>query len=507
MIKAIDELLNKITMYHLLFYYLIFLEAAAVGLSFLGILRYDPLAVLFDGLFLFGACIAINKVFSFIFKAPSNRDSSYITALILALIISPTSTPRGFLFLAIAALLATASKYLLTFNKRHIFNPAAIAVVLTSLTAGDSASWWVGSTAMLPFVLLGGILVIRKVRTTRLVLTFLVTTLAATAFYSWLEGDDVIVSLQKIMLSSALFFFATVMLCEPLTSPGTKGKQTLYGMLVGLLFPPQVHIASLYATPELALVIGNIFTFLAGPHFRVFPRFAQKIEIAPHTYDFVFETDKPLHFTAGQYVEWTMPHQPQDLRGTRRFFTIASSPTEQQVRLGIKFYDHGSTFKQALLGMTDKTPIAGTRLGGDFVLPRDPARKIVFIAGGIGVTPYRSMIKYLIDTKEQRDITLLYAANTTADFTYTDIFETARRQLSIKTLYIATDATNAKTPLEFTTQGTVSAELIRQHVPDYKERLFYISGPHGMVVAIESQLRALDIPPWQIKKDLFMGYA
>src|SRR5665213_1346873 len=133
MLRAIDKLIDGVTMYRLLLYYLIALVAIAIGLSAFGDLHYKPLYIAISTLILVAACWIINKVFAYVFDAPVNPESSLITALIMALIITPNPTGFGILFLLAASGLAIASKYLLSIREKHIFNPAAIAVALTAL--------------------------------------------------------------------------------------------------------------------------------------------------------------------------------------------------------------------------------------------------------------------------------------------------------------------------------------------------------------------------------------
>ena len=503
--KLIDNLLNQITMYRLLLYYLIGLLVIALGLSVFGVMHYSPLNIIMSSVFLYAVCHLSNEVFAWAFKAPANSDSAYITALILALIITPTTSVHGLVFLAAAGVMAMASKYLLNINGRHIFNPAAIAVLLTSIIAGDNASWWVGSASMLPFVIIGGLLVMRKTRRTLMVFSFLASALVSAGVYSALAGNDPVLTLQRILLSSALFFLAFVMLTEPLTSPGTRAKQGWYGAIVGIIFPPQAHLGAFFSTPELALVIGNFFTYLAEKQVRLLPKLVGVTQIAPDTYDFVFTPNRPLKYTAGQYMEWTLPHKHNDARGSRRIFTLASSPTEPEMRIGVKFYPNSSSFKRTLAGITPTTPIASGQLGGDFTLPRNTKRKLAFIAGGIGVTPYRSMVKYLLDTNQSRSVTMLYAARDGKNVVYSDVFEDARAKLGFKTTYVLSQpSADYKSP--FVRQGEISAELIEQEVPDFRERLFYVSGPPGMVNAIKAALHKLGVASSHVKTDLFTGY-
>ena len=506
MLKTLDRFIDSITMYRLLLYYLIGLLLAAMILGQLGQLAYAPFEILLSTLILVIACWAANKGFATLLRVPTNYESSLITALILALIITPLRTTDGASFLLAASGLAMASKYLLTIRQKHLFNPAAIAVTLTALGPQQSASWWVGTAAMLPFVIVGGVLLIRKLRRTPMVLSFLGSAYVVDVLFTLFNRGNIMAGLKELTLSTALFFLAFVMLTEPLTSPTTRRKQIWYGLLVGGLFPPQVHLLSLYSTPERALVVGNILAYLVSPKTKLFPVLKQRLKTGPSSMDFVFEPGQKFAYQPGQYMEWTLPHNKVDARGNRRYFTLASSPTESEVRLGVKFYQKGSSYKKAMLAMNSETKIVASQIAGDFVLPHDPKQKVVFIAGGIGVTPYRSMIKYLLDKQEQRSIALLYAARTAEDIAYQEVFEAARQQLGVSAHYILSEPD--KPPLDNRYRdGHVDAAMIRALVPDYAERLFYISGPQPMVEAVRHNLSELGVAAHQIKLDFFPGYA
>src|SRR5512142_1705261 len=208
MMRWIDRLLDKITMYRLVLYYLIFLLAAAVGLSFAHILAYNPFALLFSTAFLLAACAVTNYVFARTFAVPANAESTYITALILALIITPIQGFGDLWFLFWAAVLSMASKYIVTLRGKHLFNPAAFAVALTALTVNQTASWWVGDTAMLFFVAAGGVLIVRKIRRFDLVFSFFLTAIGTTLALTFLQGGNLLTALQNMFLASPLVFFA-----------------------------------------------------------------------------------------------------------------------------------------------------------------------------------------------------------------------------------------------------------------------------------------------------------
>jgi ferredoxin-NADP reductase/Na+-translocating ferredoxin:NAD+ oxidoreductase RnfD subunit len=505
--SLIDNLLNRITMYRLLLYYLITLVLAAIGLSALGVLHFGVIAIAVSTTILVITCWVVNKILAAIFQAPTNIESVYITALILALIITPMAshTKDNITFLLAAAGLAMASKYILTIRKKHIFNPAAIAVALTAIGPHQSASWWVGTKVMLPFVLIGGILLARKIRRGRMVLSFFISTLLATIVYTMLAKGNVFSALDKTVVTSAMFFLGFVMLTEPLTTPPTTGKQTWYAALIGILFPPQFHILSLYSTPELALIAGNIFSYIISPKTKLFPVLKQKLRITPDSADFIFDPAHKFSYKPGQYMEWTLPHSNTDSRGNRRYFTLASSPTENDIRIGVKFYKRSSSYKEALMKVTPETPIVAAQIAGDFILPKNKQQKLVFIAGGIGITPYRSMVKYLLDTKERRTITLLYSAKTADDFAYKEIFEQAKHEIGLNVVYVITneDAVTAEDPNQ---SKRINAGIIRDQVPDYRQCLFYVSGTHAMVIAMQDILSELGVPRNQVKIDFFSGY-
>ncbi|MFL5802911.1 MAG: RnfABCDGE type electron transport complex subunit D [Roseiflexaceae bacterium] len=504
MIPLIDNLINRITMYRLLLYYLIFLLGVALVLAFGGALPYDPFALLFSIGFLVGVCGITNMIFAKAFGVPANSESVYISALILALIITPIASYHDLWFLGWSGVWAMASKYILAIKRKHLFNPAAFAVALTALTINQTASWWVGTISMLPFVLIGGLLIARKIRRFDMIASFFLAVLATVVLASLLSQESIITGLRNTLLYSPLLFFAFVILTEPLTAPPTRQLQIVYGALVGLLFTPQFHIGTLYTSPEIAILIGNVFAYLVSPKTKLVLQLREKLRIAPDIYDFIFVPQRKLAFAPGQYMEWTLGHQDTDNRGNRRYFTLASSPTENQIRLGVKFYDASSSFKHAMLAMDQNTDIVAGQLAGDFVLPSDPRQKCVFIAGGIGITPFRSMIKYLLDTGQRRPIVLFYAGRTANEFVYQDIFDQAQRELGIKTIYSVTEPRGLP-PGWKGNIGRITPQLIRSQVPDYLDCVYYISGPQTMVDSFKSVLSEMGIKSSHIKTDLFPG--
>jgi ferredoxin-NADP reductase len=357
---------------------------------------------------------------------------------------------------------------------------------------------------MLPGVLVGGTLVVRKLRQEGMVASFLTAALATESAVSLLQHLALTRELQQLLVESPLLFFGSIMLTEPLTTPPTKPLARAYAIITGVLVIPQIHLGPLYSTPELALLVGNAFSYAVSPRQRVTLTLKRKNRLARDVIDFVFAPSRSLTFVPGQYIECTLAHPHPDARGNRRFFTLASSPTEEQVHLGVRFYERGSSFKRALWNLSPRTSMIGMRVAGDFLLPDEPAQKLAFIAGGIGITPYRSMLKYLMDTQQPRDIILIYASRTAEDLVYKDILVEAQRKVGLKVAYTLTDPGAAPRTWSGYT-GRIDERLILDTVPDYPERTFYISGPPDMVRAAERVLHNVGVRPHQINKDFFPG--
>jgi ferredoxin-NADP reductase len=349
--------------------------------------------------------------------------------------------------------------------------------------------------------MIGGLLVVRKLQRFDLVATFILVDLATVLATA--APDQYGMVLRETLLSSPLFFFAFVMLTEPLTAPTARWPRLAFAALVGLLFSPNVHIGSFYFTPELALLAGNLFAFVTGPRGRLVLTLERVEQSAADTYDFIFRSPRRLAFQAGQYLEWTLGLDHSDSRGNRRYFTLASAPTEQEVRLGVKFYPKSSAFKQAMAAMAPGDTIHAAQLSGSFTLPADPRAKLAFLAGGVGITPFRSMLQYLIDRNEPRPIVVLYGNDREEDVAYLDVLDQAKRELGVRTVHaIARGA-----PRRGQYRGFIDARLVREAIPDYRERIFYISGPQAMVKALREMLLAMGVHRSRIKTDFFPGFA
>jgi ferredoxin-NADP reductase len=171
----------------------------------------------------------------------------------------------------------------------------------------------------------------------------------------------------------------------------------------------------------------------------------------------------------------------------------------------VKFYDKASSYKTELLSLQSSKQIVAAQVAGDFTLPKDLKIPMVFIAGGVGIAPFRSMIQYIIDKNLQVNIVLIFTNRTKEDILFADIFARATAN-GVKTIYNLTDIQNIPSDWSGST-GYITAEKIKQLIPDYQNRFYYLSGPQLMVQNFEGELTKTGIVKKQIKTDFFPGYS
>jgi ferredoxin-NADP reductase len=491
-------------MYKLVLYFLVLSGSISVLLAFLGRIPYPALSVLLMFAVIPLVCRISNHFFAKFFDAAYNTESATITGLILFFILIPPQNLSDFIFGVLTAIFAMASKYFLAINKKHIFNPAAIALFIMTLWGVGISLWWVGTPYLLPVMLLGGLLVVRKVRKFGLFLTFLGAALAALLAFGIKNGRDPIDVLSVSLLSYPVIFFGTIMLTEPSTLPPTRKLQIIYAALVGFLFGSQFSLGPITSSPETALVAGNIFSFAFSLKKKLILELSEKREIAKGAYEFVFDIKNKFSFAPGQFLEWTLAGFNPDFRGNRRYFTIASSPTENKVKLGVRFYDRPSKFKEKLLSLEKGSKVTAGNLAGDFTLPEDSDKKLVFIAGGIGITPFVSMLKFLIDKNQKRRIILFDINKTPEEIPYKNFLSEAQKKLGVNVIHILTEVKELPSGLRGET-GHINSEIIRKYVPGIKENIFYVSGSNSVVNAVKQILSRLGVTHTNIVTDYFPG--
>ena len=208
---------------------------------------------------------------------------------------------------------------------------------------------------------------------------------------------------------------------------------------------------------------------------------------------FMFRSDAPLKWQAGQFLHYSLPHPDPDDRGITRYFTIASAPFEGHVMLTTRFATgRGSSFKRALRQLPVGAAVDVGEPDGDFVVD-DPGVEHVLIAGGIGITPFRAILLDLDHRAVPINATLLYA-NRSPDFVYkTEIDRLAARHRRLAVRYLISP-------------DRVTQLSIRSVAADLAKPIFHVSGPEPFVEALGTMLTGSGVPDAHVRRDFFPGY-
>lgn len=486
--QYLDKLTSRITMYRLMVYVLLALAGYAMLLGIFDLVQFDPFAMAWGLIVLVVASLGVNYAFAYIYGIRRNSESALITALILFFIFSPpTSSLASLIILALVAIIAGASKYLLAWRGRHIFNPAAIAAVISGIIGLRYASWWVATSALIIPTLLLGMLMLYKTRRLRMGTIFVCVSVISMLVTSALKGYDM-ASVVSLMLNSwPVFFFAGFMFSEPLTLPPRRYQRIILAIGVGILMGAGLKVGGILISPEIALVVGNVYAFFCGQRGGVRLKLVGRKQLSRDQIEYSFEPARKLHFAPGQYIELQLPHAHADRRGMRRMFTIASAPGEKMIKIATRHYQPSSTFKKALQRLSVGTTLSATGIYGDFLLPQSSSEKILLIAGGIGITPFKAQLEWLLSQHQVRDGILLYAVREPSDAIYKEVL--LAEEHGVKT-HIVT--------------GPIDTAVLASYAPDIHERHVYVSGPSAMVDAL--YVSAKQTGAKKVNRDYFTGY-
>lgn len=499
----LDALLGRFTMYRLVLYGLGILFVAGLIFSMLGVVQpgnAGALGMLASAAVLVGVCWLVSIAFSALFRVRAHTESTLITAGLLYFILPPNLNLTGLGGAALAGAIAIASKYLLAIRGRHVFNPAAFGAFAIGFTGLSFGAWWPGNPWMLPFVVVLAFLILFRTRRLQMGAVYIAVGLAAVAVNYLSFGGSPVAGLQYAVLQSALWFFAGFMITEPLTLPPRRWQQLIYAAIAAILYFVSFHVGPFHNTPELALLVANLLAFLVGQRRGIRLEFVERRQLSPSSWEFDFRPMRPVAFAPGQFMELTLPHGRTDSRGWRRVFSIASAPGDV-LRFGIRLPEKSSSFKRSLLDLEPGTKVSATSVGGDFLLPRDPERRLLLVAGGIGITPFIGHLEQAAAEPGGRDIAVVYAISSLDDLAYAAQLERAGCRVAI-----ASPEKPPRLPAGWTWIGPdrVSGETLLAAVPDAAERDVFLSGPPAMVATLKKALRRAGAR--HIHTDVFVGY-
>lgn len=226
-------------------------------------------------------------------------------------------------------------------------------------------------------------------------------------------------------------------------------------------------------------------------------------DVADGTKNFVFEKPEGYTFQAGQYVALSVSEMvTEDAKGSTRSLSIASAPYEDNLQFAMRSGESG--FKQTMWQLRPGDAVTITKPVGFFTLPNDEdMRPVVFLAGGIGITPVRSILKQAEHDDSTRTFTLFYSNRFAKDAS----FDSELRALALPHLKYVQVLSQSSDVCDSANdeRGYICAVMLRKYVPDIAGSLFYIVGAPQFSEAMESLLREMGVAKEQCKKDPFTG--
>jgi ferredoxin-NADP reductase len=233
-------------------------------------------------------------------------------------------------------------------------------------------------------------------------------------------------------------------------------------------------------------------------------RIKEKREVAKGTLLVVFDLlGREVDFTAGQYFWVTLLDPPyDDEKGPRRHISVVTSPNERGV-LGLCTRLRDSAFKRSLAALPVGADVEVEEPKGSFLLPEETDRRYVFVAGGIGITVFRCMLRYISEEKLGHRVALVYSNRDLDSAAFLEeLLELERTNPNLQLVLTMTDdqAWDGES-------RRIDEPLLRDHLGDDLQSLTYlIAGPPGMVDGVLATLQAAGVPEEQLRPDRFSGY-
>ncbi len=234
-------------------------------------------------------------------------------------------------------------------------------------------------------------------------------------------------------------------------------------------------------------------------------RYLKKNKLTKDTYVFYFEKPKEFDFIAGQYNRWTLPITATDGRGSSRFFTISSPPSEKDF-LVVTTKIIQSDFKKELLKLHENQKIKIFGPMGQFILDENSKKEHIFLADGMGITPFHSMIAHEAAKNSNKKLTLFVSFSVPEEIIFlNELTEITKNHPNIHVIYTVTKPQESQMPWDGET-GKISEEMIKKYHVDSAQSIFYIVGPPPMVEGTQKLLEDMHVPNEQIKTEQFTGY-
>jgi ferredoxin-NADP reductase len=220
---------------------------------------------------------------------------------------------------------------------------------------------------------------------------------------------------------------------------------------------------------------------------------------------FYFEKPEGFEFEAGQFANFALLTTPDsDLKGNTRDLSIASAPYERNLMVAMRV--RATAFKRTLNSLPLGTELLLEGPYGWMTLPRNSTRPAVLLAGGIGITPFRSLVWSEAESLSPRKILLFYSVRVPEEAAFLqELQEMEQYNRRYKLICTVTQPEKAKMPWRGET-GRISIQMLSKWIPDLSAPIYYIAGPPGMVVSVRKALIGSGIAEEDIRAEEFFGY-
>jgi ferredoxin-NADP reductase len=227
--------------------------------------------------------------------------------------------------------------------------------------------------------------------------------------------------------------------------------------------------------------------------------------VADGTMAFHFSRPPGFHFQAGQSLAMSLVAPPEtDGEGDTRTFTIASAPHEPDLMVATRMRD--TAFKRVLKSAPAGTAVRIDGPNGEMVLHDDAARPAVFLAGGIGITPFLSMARHAAHERLAHRIVLFYSNRRPEDAAFLPELQNLER-LNSNYRLIATMAEAEKSARPWSGEtGFIRREMLERHLPDIASAVWYFAGPPAMTMAMGQMLQDMGVAEDAMRYEEFYGY-
>jgi ferredoxin-NADP reductase len=227
--------------------------------------------------------------------------------------------------------------------------------------------------------------------------------------------------------------------------------------------------------------------------------------IAHQTMAFHFERPSGFQFKAGQTLDLTLIDPPEtDAEGDTRTFSIASAPHDADLVIATRM--RNSAFKRVLASAPLAASIEADGPMGSFTLHHNVTKPAIFLAGGIGITPFRSMIHDAAARNLAQQLWLFYSNHRPEDAAFLEDLQTvASLTPSFHCVPTMTRMAESQEPWNGET-GVINREMLNRHLLDVRGPIYYVAGPPAMVTAIRGMLLAAGVDEDDVRSEEFAGY-